>query len=164
MPPITEILFGDQDGRRVASGQTIANASPPSALIAPITAADIAAGKRAAEIAFGTTVGDLTLHATNDFLNQRAGYVSSGGNYPGSTLTPGSYNGEDVTEISATLLVVDPETIISFGNAALARDFFTSVTVGGTTLLSADAGYGAGIWTWVTRLYVGAGDYTVIFS
>lgn len=56
MPPITEILFGDQDGQRVARGQTVADVSLPSALIAPITAADIAAGKRATEIAFGAAV------------------------------------------------------------------------------------------------------------
>ena len=92
------------------------------------------------------------------------GWESTGTVFIGSSLAPTSYNEQAITRISVFVAPSDPQTDIRFSNTSLSQNFFTSVTVGAVTLLSADASYSNGLWQWNTRLFDAAGSYTVTFA
>lgn len=93
------------------------------------------------------------------------GYDSAG-NFPGSTLSPLTYNGKTIIKIDAFAPPADVANTIAFSDTTLSQNFFTSITINSVTLLSADATYGAGVWTWTSgsRWFTAAGSYTVAFT
>lgn len=79
------------------------------------------------------------------------------------SLSPTTFDSKTIQTIQSglTAVVLTPYTLFSFSTAEPA-DFFTSITINGTTLLAADATYSFGSWRWDnTYLVSGAGLFVV---
>ena len=82
----------------------------------------------------------------------------------GGAISPGTLLGQTIQ-----LFLSGPGVVTTlYVDSPLAQNAFTSVTIGGTTLLSADATYDGtppfAIWQWNATLITGTGPFTVTFA
>jgi len=80
------------------------------------------------------------------------------------SVAPTTFLGQTVTALYTNFPGASNGGIFTLDNASLPQDFFTSITVGGVTKLTADATYGSGTWTWTgASLITAEGALTVSF-
>ena len=92
------------------------------------------------------------------FTPNRYGFES--GNM--GSITPTTFNGVEIsTLVSSDVGGGGRATVLGFASVQ-PSDFFTSIQIGGTTLLSADAIYSFGTWTWDGVDAIGVGTYKVV--
>lgn len=79
------------------------------------------------------------------------------------SLTPNTFNGAEIVFLESRVVAVTNTGL--WTNGAQPQDFFTSITIDGVTLLSADATYTGATWTWTgTVLIPAVGTYDVTFT
>lgn len=167
--PVTEILFGDEDGLRIGTSgsETVEGGGSETVSVggAVVIITTTTPGDGVVEVTPVVLVGGgggdiLSLVATADGGGFDFGY---GPTFPGSSLTPDVFNGQTINGISGQPLF-DQTVIVLDG--LLAQDFFTSITVDGVTKLSADAVWtqfaSTTQWEWIAdapSIIPGAGTY-----
>lgn len=158
MPPLTDIVWNIADSERV-------NGIAFSAVTAP-------AGPGVLSCAvYSPPSGDLVLIADSfppsmppeDF----SGYNDLSGL---GSLTPDTYGGQTIGAIFAGISRFGlNQSVLRFNATGLAQSFFTTITINGVTLASADAGFTDNgticVWSWLGDAFYFVPDtYTVEFT
>lgn len=150
MPPVTEILFGDQDGLR--TGSTAAG---------PVASIQVAPpGDGVTEITTVESGGGNNYVFESVELGGGLGFGMEGG---AGSMTPPNI-GIATIDAFSTFDFFPSITRVVLSGGVFDQDFFTSITFNGITLLTADAAFGFNEWAWETDLINATGTFPVTIT